>query len=270
MSFSDIGYGEVDGFKGVNCRHDWYPYYEGSSRTYTQEMLDEYKNAKVTYNGKEMSQYEVNQLQRKLERQIRTDKKSIAGLNGILTSDTKDSKLLEDTKNKLLNKQALLKEHNSVLNDFLKQTGNRRDNTRLVIGKVSIQNKEVAKDVQFIGKLDKSKIGKYGQRIVTEDVILTDERRNHIFQDHSNDFKLIMNNIDRVVLNPNEVLEDLKNRDTVYFIDKLEKNNLNVVVRLNTTNSKEHPQNSIMTAWIIRDKNLQKLEKRNKILYKKE
>lgn len=91
-----------------------------------------------------MSLYEANQIQRKMERRIRNDKKQLAGLNGILTSDTKDSKLLEDTKNKLLNKQALLKEHNAVLNDFLKQTGNRKDNTRLVVGKVSIKNKEVA------------------------------------------------------------------------------------------------------------------------------
>lgn len=112
-------------------------------------MLGEYKNQKVTYNSKEMSLYEANQLQRRMERQIRTDKKSIAGFNGILTSNTKNSKLLKDTKNKLLNKQALLKEHNSVLNDFIKQTGNRKDNTRLAVGKVSILNKEVAKELEY-------------------------------------------------------------------------------------------------------------------------
>lgn len=147
-------------------------------------MLNEYKNQKVTYNGKEVSLYEANQLQRRMERQIRADKKNIAGFNGILTSNTKDSKLLEDTKNKLLNKQALLKEHNSVLNDFIKQTGNRKDNTRLVVGKVSIQNKEEAKNVQYIGKLDKNKIGEYGKKIVSDEVILTDERVKHIKERH--------------------------------------------------------------------------------------
>lgn len=39
---------------------------------------------------------------------------------------------------------------------------------------------------------------------------------------------------------------------------KLNKSNLNVIIKLNTVNSKEHPQNSIMTAWIIRDTNLKK------------
>ena len=37
LSLKDIGYGEVTGFKGVNCRHDWYPYFEGSSKTYSNE-----------------------------------------------------------------------------------------------------------------------------------------------------------------------------------------------------------------------------------------
>lgn len=27
LSLKDIGYGTATGFKGVNCRHDWYPYY---------------------------------------------------------------------------------------------------------------------------------------------------------------------------------------------------------------------------------------------------
>lgn len=77
-------------------------------------------------------------------------------------------------------------------------------------------------------------------------------------------------NIDRDVLTPKEVLEDSKNKDTLFFIDKLEKNNLNVVVKLNTSNSEKHPQNSIMTAWIIRDSNLRKLREKNKTIYKSE
>lgn len=130
-------------------------------------------------------------------------------------------------------------------------------------------NKE-EKQLHYIGKIDKSKIGEYSKKITTNDVILTDERKLHIFEDHKKDYETIINNLDRVVLNPKEVLEDCKNKDTLFLIDKLEKNNLNVVVRLNTTNNKEHPQNSVMTAWIIRDKNLRKLRERNKTIYKDE
>lgn len=140
LSLQDIGYGTATGFKGVNCRHDWYPYYKGSSRTYTQEQLNTWKNEKVTYNGKEYSKYEVSQIQRKMERQIRQDKKELAGLQGVLTSNNKDSKLIEDTKLQLINKQSKLKEHNSILNDFIKQTNSRKDYTRLYVGKAKAKD----------------------------------------------------------------------------------------------------------------------------------
>ena len=78
LSLDDIGYGEVTGFKGVNCRHDWMPYYKGSTRTYSNKELNDLKNETVTYNGKQISKYEATQIQRKIERKIRQDKKDIA------------------------------------------------------------------------------------------------------------------------------------------------------------------------------------------------
>lgn len=122
----------------------------------------------------------------------------------------------------------------------------------------------------YIGKLNKSKIGEYCDKIVNDDVILTDERRLHIFEKHKKDYKIIINNINKAVLNPKEVLEDCKNKNTLFFIKKLKNNNLNVIIKLNTTNDKEHPQNSIMTAWIIRDSNLKKIREKNKTIYKEE
>lgn len=124
--------------------------------------------------------------------------------------------------------------------------------------------------MHYIGKLDKNKIGIYAEKIITDDVILTDERKFHIFNDHNKDYEIIINNIDRVILNPKMVLEDSKNRNTLFFINKLDYHNLNVILKLNTTNSEEHPQNSVMTAWIIRNSNLKKLIEKNKIVYKSE
>lgn len=124
--------------------------------------------------------------------------------------------------------------------------------------------------MQFIGKIDINKIGEYKERIINEDIILTEERRLHILENHTNDYNLIMNNIKKVVLNPKEVLEDAKNNETLFFIKKLERNNLNVVVKLSTTNNEAHPKNSIMTAWVIRDSNLKKLRKKNRTIYNSE
>ena len=124
--------------------------------------------------------------------------------------------------------------------------------------------------MHYIGKLDLNKIGNYKKIISTTDVILTDERKHHIQSHHIKDYIEIINNIDRVVLHPNEILEDIKNENTLFFIGKLNHNNLNVIVKLCTNDSKDHRQNSVMTAWIIRDINLKKLRKKNKILYKEE
>lgn len=124
--------------------------------------------------------------------------------------------------------------------------------------------------MHYIGKIDINKLGKYKYIVVTDDVILTDERKLHIYQDHAKDYETIIKNIDRVVLNPIEILEDRKNKDTLFFIGNLKENKLNVIVKLNTTNNKDHPQNSVMTAWIIRDSNLKKLREKNKTIYKNE
>lgn len=149
LSLDDIGYGTATGFKGVNCRHDWYPYYKGSARTYTQEQLDAWENEKVTYNGKEYSKYDATQLQRAMERRIRADKKELAGLQGILTS-TKDNKLIEDTKTKFGRRSLIYKTHQNELDDFIQQTSLRKDNNRLYVGK---QDKNISTQVANVTKI---------------------------------------------------------------------------------------------------------------------
>ena len=131
LSLDDIGYREVTGFKGVNCRHDWYPYYAGSTKTYTQEQLNAWKNEKVNYNGQDISKYEASQIQRRMERTIRQDKKDIAGLNGILTSNNQE--LIKETQDKLIQAKQKMQLHNSAFNNFLNQTGLEKDYIRLKI-----------------------------------------------------------------------------------------------------------------------------------------
>ena len=132
LSLRDIGYGDATGFKGINCRHDWYPYYKGSTRTYTQKELNKWKNEKVEYNGKKISKYDATQKQRYFERQIRQNKKDLKAQQTILTSNDEniDIKQVQD---EIRNIKANEKANREALDDFLKQTGLRKDNSRLVI-----------------------------------------------------------------------------------------------------------------------------------------
>ena len=132
LSKRDIGYGEATGFKGINCKHDWYPYTKGSARTYTQKELNKWKNEKVEYNGRKISKYEATQKQRYFERKIRQDKKDLKAQQAILTSNNKDINI-EQVQAEIRNIKANQREHNTQLNDFLKQTGLNKDNSRLVI-----------------------------------------------------------------------------------------------------------------------------------------
>lgn len=66
------GYGEVDGIGGINCYHSFFPFYEGLSQKSFSE--DPSKDLGID-NDK---QYEMQQKQRILERQVRQAKKELA------------------------------------------------------------------------------------------------------------------------------------------------------------------------------------------------
>lgn len=74
--YSVCGLGAVDGLEGANCRHRRYPWVEGvSQRTYTDEELKHIDDGlDCTFDGKHYSAYEATQMQRRLERTIRTQK----------------------------------------------------------------------------------------------------------------------------------------------------------------------------------------------------
>ena len=132
LSKADIGYGEATGFKGINCRHSWYPYYKGTTRTYSQKQLKEWEDEKVTYNGEKMTKYQATQKQRDFERKIRQDKKDLKAQQKLLTSTNNDLDI-ELVKSEIREIKATQKAHNEELNDLLDQTGLRKDYSRLVI-----------------------------------------------------------------------------------------------------------------------------------------
>ncbi len=82
LSLADIGYGTGDGFKGWNCRHDWYPFYEGiSESSHTKQELREMEAQSYEFNGEKMTEYEAVSKQRGIERQIRRWKREYVAMN---------------------------------------------------------------------------------------------------------------------------------------------------------------------------------------------
>ncbi len=88
LSLEDIGYGDVEGFQGANCRHGWFPFFEGiSTSNYTEEDLENIDPPDFEYNGKTYTAYDATQHQRYLERQMRKTKRNIITFDGANLED---------------------------------------------------------------------------------------------------------------------------------------------------------------------------------------
>lgn len=121
-----------------------------------------------------------------------------------------------------------------------------------------------------IGKINLKIFKSISNNIITDEVILTNERYSHIMEGHKEDFLIYSNILSQIIIEPDYVLEDYKNKDTALVIKKTENSNINVIIRLAISENLVHNKNSIMTMYRIREKNLKKLMKKNKIIYKKE
>ncbi|MGI6361784.1 MAG: phage minor capsid protein [Bacillota bacterium] len=139
LSLDDIGYGDVTGFKGANCRHDWFPFVEGlDEKAYDADRLRDLNNREVTFNGEKMSLYDATQHQRYIERQIRRWKREGSAYDaaGLDNSFAKGK----------------VREWQARQRDFISQTGLSRDYFRERAG---VQNLELSAKSGIIA-LDKA------------------------------------------------------------------------------------------------------------------
>lgn len=77
--FKSTGYGTATGLKGVNCTHEFYPFWEGAD--FIPDDIEEPKPVKI--NGKTYDYYQVTQKQRQMERNIRATKREIEAQRAI-------------------------------------------------------------------------------------------------------------------------------------------------------------------------------------------
>lgn len=112
------GYGTGAGLCGWNCRHTFFAVFPelGDPPTWTEESLQELNARNIEYNGKLYTQYEVNQMQRDRERNVRRWKKRYLA---------EDSAGLDPT-----DAAVRLKAARQSLAEFTQATGGRVDSAR--------------------------------------------------------------------------------------------------------------------------------------------
>ena len=108
----------------------------------------------------------------------------------------------------------------------------------------------------------------YG-KLVTDEIIITDERIRHIKERHPEDFELFKKYGRDCVEEPDYIIKDLKHMGTVFMIKEVEECNLNVIVRIVLEKDNKQLKNSVMTFYRLRNRNLEKLMERNGVLYKR-
>ncbi|MDO5125345.1 MAG: phage minor capsid protein [Ruminococcus sp.] len=142
------GYGTGEGLKGWNCRHDFYPFFEGISKRASMPIdLDE-----------NQEEYELSQQQRAMERSIRKSKRTCAALDSAIQS-TDDELLKRKFQNSFERHSAILKAKEKRLNDFCNKFGMQKQNDRVrVVGfNKSVSQKAVHGSKLYSAKqLDKS------------------------------------------------------------------------------------------------------------------
>lgn len=167
LTLRQIGYGQGDGFGGWNCRHDWYPFFEDySTPNYSKKDLQRLDEKNILYNGKMYNQYEISQIQRRYEREIRSAKREQSAFK-VAVSEADDPELKQVMQDSLNYANSLVKDRQAKMRDFIRQTGQDRDYFREQnYGKVLYA--ENYSDSGFVGKIKNTLTGKKYLNIVNE------------------------------------------------------------------------------------------------------
>ncbi len=134
-----------------------------------------------------------------------------------------------------------------------------------------VKNKAEVKEVQYVGKIDKNIYKCITKNIRTDEVIITEERIQHIKDRHPNDYERYCSYIPDIIANPDYLVQANK-ENTAVVLKEIKENNekFKLILKLTMPNDPENYKNSIISFWVIGDTTWKKTLKNKKILYKAE
>lgn len=263
-----------------NCRHFPYPILLGISRPANSKAelaeMERESNRKIEIDGKEYTRYECTQMQRKLETKLRyaREEKAIyqaAGQDDLVREATEKMRILGN-KYKEVSEKAGLPTRAERMRVFAsrkakdvvkgRETGIMKENTTKATDGMT--------DLIQLGKINIGVLEEEFGKILTDDIVVTSERIEHIKDHHPEDYALFEQYGKAAVKDPDVIIRDKKHEGTVFMVKKMTETNLNVVVRVVLETDDPEYKNSVMTFYRLRDKNLKKLAEKNGVIYKKE
>lgn len=125
--------------------------------------------------------------------------------------------------------------------------------------------------MHYIGKIDKEIYKCITEDIVTDEVIITDERIQHIKDRHPNDYERFYRYLTQIVEDPQYIVETAKANTALILKEFTDgKEQFKTVLRLTTVTDHPEFKNSIITFMRINEKEWSRMLRNKKILYKKE
>jgi hypothetical protein len=125
--------------------------------------------------------------------------------------------------------------------------------------------------VQTVGRIDRSIFRCVAEEIITDEVILTDERIQHIKERHPGDYERFLRYMMDIIADPDYIIEANK-ANTAVILKEIEENGekFKLILRLKVKQDPDDYQNSIISFWHIGEATWRKTLKNKKVLYKRE
>lgn len=136
---------------------------------------------------------------------------------------------------------------------------------------IKAENTEGTIQVHSIGTIDRTIYQCVSDDIDTDEVIITDERIEHIKERHPNDYERYKSYIKETVNNPDFILE--ANRPNTAFVlkqIKSEGKHFELILRLKVSKDPGNYKNSIITFLKVSEKKWNKYLRNKKVLYRRE
>lgn len=148
--YDATGYGTGEGLGGWNCRHNFFPYFEGIDTPYHSPNFTKTENNEY---------YALTQKQRAYERAVRDSKRQLAALDGARQS-AEDPQLRARLDSDFARRSVILKNREARLDAFIRDNDLQRDNARVRVvgfGK-SVSQRAVRENKNILKYLDKDDI----------------------------------------------------------------------------------------------------------------
>lgn len=267
----------------LNCGHTAMPIIMGvNSPQYTEAQLEQLRKnneAGITYQGRHYTGYEAQQKQREIERAIRAQKNRIT-----VSGAAGDTERMQSAQTKLYRLQREYRDfsqHAGLRTQFQRAEAAGVSRAIATKGTGGLPENVVApaaggagnNTVHAVARLDMDKYRCVSENMVTDEVIITDERIRHIQKRHPGDYERFCAFMPEIIRAPDYIIRDSR-ANTAMLLKEFTQDGgaelFRLALRLATSTDPAGYKNSVITFLRIRQKEWNRLVKNKEILYKPE